>query len=812
VALADRLGELRQDAGYALRTLRRSPGFVLVSVVTLALAIGANTAIFSVAHTILLKQLPYGSPASLVSFYETRSNNPEVQHALSAPNLADYRDRQRTLSGIAGYFTRIATWRLGNSDPQIVTVTQVTDNMFDVLGVAAWRGHTFLKGDGAPSANAKVILSYRFWQTQVGGDTGIVGRTISLYNKQYDVIGIMPRGFTLGHGESLWVPFDLSDDLARAAVTRKQHVYGCIARLKPGVSLDAARADLLAIGRRLEAEYPDINTDLYARVTPLRETMASDVRRPVLLLLGAAALILLIACANLANVTLSRSMGRTTEMAVRAALGAGRGRLARQLLTESVMLALAGGAAGVVLALVATRTLLALNPRALPGVFEVGMDGRVLLFSAVASVGTGVLFGIVPALAVARADLHGALKERGRGGTGGRSSERLRHGLVVAQVSLAVMLLVGAGLLVRSFREVTTVRLGYAPDHVLTAQLRVDGAKYDSSAGVNRFYDDVLGAIGRTPGVVAAGASMVIPSQGKPSSQMVVEGSPVTGNAPDIGYTMVRGDWFKALKIPVIAGRVFNETDVPEAPRVITINEAAARAYFPGGDAVGHRVHIGPNPDAPWVTIVGVVGDVRDDGNWAAPAPTIYDNARQQTWWPSLSIVVRTTGDPLAATPAIRRAVREADPTLALRDIVTLDEVIGESLSARRFALGLAACFAVLALVLAAVGIYGVLAYSVTARTREFGVRLALGATARDVMLLVLRQGLAWSLAGLAIGIAGALAFGRLLATSLYGIGATDAVTFGAVAVGLLIVVLVACIVPASRATRVDPIGSLRAE
>jgi putative ABC transport system permease protein len=807
------LEHLRQDAEYALRTLRRSPGFAIVSIVTLALAIGANTAIFSVAQAVLLKPLPYAAPASLVAFYESHPKNPNQRLGLSAPNLADYQAQQHTLTGITGYYTRIATWQSGNSDPQIATVTAVTANMFDVLGVPAWRGRTFASDEGSDANSTKVVLSYQFWQAALGGDASIVGRTMTIYNKPYDVIGIMPRGFTLGSAEAFWVPFDLADDLSRAAVTRKQHVYECLARIKAGVSLKAARADVAAISGRLDAAYPDINSDLRATLTPLREAMGRNVRQSVLLLLGAAVLILLIACANLANVTLSRSMGRSTEMAVRAALGAGRARLARQLLTESMILSLVGGACGVLLAVVATRALLALNPHVLPGVFEIGVDGRILAFSVLVSVGTGVLFGFAPAISAARTDLQGALKDRGRGGTGGRASERLRHVLVVAQVSLAVMLLVGAGLLVRSFREVSTVRLGYDPANVVTAQLRVDGARYDSASAVNQFYDDVLGAIARTPGVVAVGASMSAPAQGKQFSTMFVEGAPPpAGTPPDIGYTMVRGDYFKALKLPVVAGRTFNATDTPDGPKVAIINESAARVYFPNGNAVGSRVRIGPNPAAPWVTIVGVVGDMRDAANWEAPVPSIYDDGAQQTWWRSLSVVVRTTGDPMAAVPAIRAAVKSADPTLALRDIATLDEVIGVSLSARRFALGLAACFAVLALVLAAVGIYGVLAYSVNARTREFGVRLALGATTGNVMLLVLRQGLGWSLAGLAIGIGGALAFGRLLASSLYGVSTTDGATFVSVSLGLVIVVLAACIVPASRATRVDPINSLRAE
>ena len=384
--------------------------------------------------------------------------------------------------------------------------------------------------------------------------------------------------------------------------------------------------------------------------------------------------------------------------------------------------------------------------------------------------------------------------------------------LVVAQVSLAVMLLVGAGLLVRSFREISTVRLGYDPEHVITAQLRVDGARYDSSAAVNQFYDNVLAAISNAPGVVAASASMYLPSQGKQFSTMFVEGAPVPAIRLISATRWCAATGSRRSRFRSIAGRTFNASDTPESPKVVTINEAAAKVYFPNGNAVGSRVRIGPNPKADFVTVVGVVGDMRDAANWMAPVPTIYDNARQQTWWRSLSLVIRTTGDPMSVVPAIRSALKQADPTLALRDVATLDDVIGDSLSTRKFALGLATCFAVLALILAAVGIYGVLAYSVNARTREFGVRLALGATSGNVLLLVLRQGLGWSLTGLAVGIAGALAFGKLLASSLYGVSATDAGTFAMVSVGLIAVVLVACIVPAGRATRVDPIKSLRAE
>ncbi len=811
--LADRLAVWSQDARYAWRTLRRSPGFAAVSILTLALAIGANTAIFSVARAVLLKPLPFADPGALVGIYSTPGDDPANTWNVSAPDIADYRARQHSFTGVAAALSRVGTWLPANAAPQIVNVMAVTANAFDVLGVRALRGRTFVPGEDRSGAPNTVVLSYGFWQRELGGDAGVIGRTMTLFDEAYTIVGVMPRTFTVNGREDLWIPLDLSGDLAQPSITRKQHVYRVLARLAPGVSLDAARADLLRISRQLQTEYPEADAHYIATVLPLRRTMVSGVQRPVLLLLGAALLVLLIACANLANLTLARTVRRRTEIAVRAALGAGRGRIARQLLTESVLLSLFGGGLGIVLAIAATRTLLALNPNALPPMFSVEVDGRVLAFSLVLSLAVGVLFGVFPALAAGRADLHGSLKDQGRGGTGGHAAARLRRTLVVAQVAFAVVLLVGAGLLIRSFRELSRVQLGFDPDRVLTAQLRVDGPKYDSASAVNRLYDEVLGGIAASPGVVAVSASMGMPTQGEASTQIEVEGAPFdTRNPASIDYTMVRGDYFKVFRIPLVAGRTFDPTLTARDAHTAIVNRAAVRALFPAGNAVGHRVHIGPNPNAPWITIIGVVGDVHEDGA-AAPAPPIYyDDARQNTWWGTLSLEVRTSGDPDAAIPAVRRAVHDADPTRAIRDLETLDQVVGSSLASRRLALGLATAFAVLALLLAAVGIYGVLAYSVTTRTREFGVRLALGASRRSILLLVIRQGLVWSFVGLAIGIAGAIVGGRLLAGMLFGVTPGDVGTFLVVAGTLLAVVIVASVVPARRATDVDPLTSMRAE
>jgi predicted permease len=814
--LADRLAAFRQDVHYAWRTLRRSPGFTAVSLLTLALAVGATTAIFSVAHRVLLKPLPYGNPGELVKVYSHPKDDPTKRYDISAPDLADYRARLRSLTGIAaywsGYSSQPATWLRPNGDPDVVVAMPVTANLFTVLEVEPWRGRNFSPDEEATGAPV-VVLSHRFWQRAFPGDSTIVGRTITLYNTAYQVIGIMPRGFTVAGDEGVYRPFNISDELANAAVTRKQHVVTALARLKPGMTLEAAKDDLLANARRLQAEYPEADGPYLATMVPLHDTISGRLEKPILLLFVASVVVLLIACVNLANITLARMTSRRTEIAVRAALGAGRGRLARQLLTESVMLSLAGGALGVGLAIVATRALLNLNPDALPSMFNGGMDAQVLVFSLVVSIGTGLLFGLVPAWRAARTDLHISLKERGSGG-GGRAGERMRRLLVVAQMGLAVVLLVGAGLLIRSFRTLTSLDLGFDPDQVLTGQVSLDGPRYDSTAVVNTFYDGVFSEIAGAAGVVAVGAVMALPTRGGNfSSGIVVEGSvPDRDNPASVAYSMVRGDYFKAMGIPLLAGRVFGPGDGPDGPKIAIVNETAARTLFPGGDAIGRRVRIGPDPEATMHTIIGVVGDVRQHGFETPVGAQFYDNGRAQAWWKTLSLVVRTNGEPSAAVSLVRQAVKAGDPSMAVQNIETMDQVVKSSVAPRRFALGLASAFAGLALLLSAIGVYGVLAYSVTARTREFGVRLALGASSRSILGLVLRQGLVWSLIGLALGIVGALAAGRLLAGMLYGVTSADAPTYLAVAGSLLLVVVIACILPAMRAAKVDPLVNMRAE
>ncbi len=809
----DQWNAWRQDVRYGLRTLRRSPAFALVSLVTLALAIGVNTAVFSVTRAVLLSPLPYAVPSRLVHIYGGDRRTGVSTYPFSPADFVDFRAQQTTFSGLAAAQGYTGTWVPDRGDPEIVSGILVTANMFAVLGVPARYGHTFVSGDDEAGRDMKVVLTDRFWRRAFGGDSTIVGRRISLSGTPYTVIGVMPRGFTLGWNEDLFLPLTLSADLADPVRARKQHYLHVFGRLAPNITLNTARADLATIAQRLEAAYPDANTGRTVALVSLRDDMTGSMQRPLVLLQLAALMVLLIACANLANLTLSRALGRRRELAVRAALGAGRRRLAGQLLAESLLLAAAGGVLGVVVALVGTRALLTVNPDALPAMFHAAIDGRVLLFSLALAVLTGVLFGLAPALGVARTDLHDSLKEGGRGASGGRGRERLRRSLAIAQIALAAMLLVGSGLLLRSFSNLIHGRIGFAPDHVLTAQLRAAGERYDSAAAVNRFYESVLRDLAAQPGVIAAGAATMLPTQGSVGTSLRIVGEPVDeAHLPDLGYIAVRGAYFAAMRIPLMAGRLFDSADRPDGPPVALINQTAARRFFPRGDAVGRRIRIGPDPHSTPITIVGVVGDIRDEGLGVPPRPTLFADHTQQAWDRSMSLVVRTAGDPRSIEPSLRQAVHAADPLLAVRNVMPLEDVLGASLAARRFSLGLVSCFAAIALLLAAVGVYGVLSYGVSARTREFGVRMALGATSRDVLLLVLRQGLGWSLFGLALGLVGAVSAGRLVAGLLYGVGAVDAPTYGLVAVGLLVVVAVACAVPAWRAARVDPLTSMRAD
>jgi predicted permease len=811
---SERLESVWYDVRHAVRSLSRTPVFTGTAVFTITLVLGANTAVFSAARAVLLRPLPYGHPDALVALEMTAVAGYFVgTEPLSPPDYQDYRAQQRGFVDIAGYHDATETWLPAHGDTEMLRAALVTGNMFNVLQAAPRAGRILQPADATPGAPEVAVISSGFFERALGGDPARVGESLTINGQATRIVGVMQPGFTLGRRADLWLPLDLSSDLANPGRTRKQHWVQAVGRLRPGMTADAAGHDLALIGARLAAAYPDADSNRFATPVPLRTWMVGSVGSGITLLQGAALLVLLIACANLANLALSRALDRRRDMAVRAALGSGRGRLIRQLVIESVLVAGTGGILGTALAYAAVHQLLALNANALRGPYPVAVDATALAFCAVLALGTGLVSGLAPAFAVARLDLQQTLREGGRGSSGGRAVERARRALVVAQIALATTLLIGAGLLVRSFRALDAVQLGFTPDHVLTAQLSAKGARYDSAAAVNRLYDQVLGDLARAPGVVAVGAADELPTEGSSNAGMRIEGQVNDeANLPGVAYIAVRGDYFQALRVPLLAGRLFTASDDDSAAAdVAVINQTASRQYFPNG-AIGKRLHIGPSATGPAITVVGVVADMHGEGAAYPVLPTLFPYHRQQAWESSLAIAIRTRGNPLALTPALRSAVREADPAVAVHDIATLDAVVGRSLASRRFVLALMTSFAVLALILSTVGIYGVLAYVVAGRQREFGVRLALGATQRSVVSLVLRQGLISAAIGLALGLAGAEAGRALLASSLYGVTAGDPITWIGVAAILLAVVTAACLIPAWRATRVDPLVTMRAE
>jgi predicted permease len=810
----DRLEGLWYDIRHAVRSLRRTPAFSGIAIFTITLVLGANTAVFSAARAALFRPLPYGHPDRLVAVQIKSVAGYFVgTEALSPPDYQDYRAQQHAFTDLAAYREAADTWIPAHGDPEMMRGALVTANMFIVLEAIPRAGRTLLPGDAASGAPPVAVISSRFFNRALGGDPARVGEMLMIGGQPTRIVGVMRPDFTLGRRADFWQPLDLSADLADPGRTRKQHWLDVIGRLRPRTTIAGAERDLGVIGSRLAATYPEADSNRAAIPVSLRSRMIGSVGSGLIMLQGAALLVLLIACANLANLTLSRALDRRRDMAVRAALGSGRGRLVRHLVIEAVLIAGAGGVLGTALAYAATRWLLALNASAIQAPYPVAVDSAALAFCAVLALGAGLLAGLAPAFAIARLDLQQTLREQGRGSSGGRIVERARRILVVAQIALATTLLIGAGLLVRSFQALDAVRLGFAPDHVLTAQLTATGPRYDTLAAVNRFYDRALGEIARAPGVIAAGATDALPTRGSSGTSMRIEGQVNDeANLPNMAYIAVRGEYFQALRVPLLAGRLFTAADDDSAAaNVAVINQTALHRYFPNG-ALGRRIHIGPVATGPAITIVGVVADVHGEGAGWPVLPTLFPYHRQQAWESSLSIVVRTRGDPVKLTSALRHAVHDADPTVAAYDIATLEAVVGTSLASRRFAMALATMFAGLALVLATVGIYGVLAYLVAGRRREFGVRLALGASTRSMVRLVLRQGLVWAASGLALGLVAAMAGRAVLSSSLYGVSAGDPITWIGVAVVLLGVVSAACLIPAVRATRVDPVVTMRAD
>lgn len=800
------------DLKYAVRTLLRAPTFTVVAVVTLGLGIGANTAIFSVVDGVLLTALPFDEPEALVTVWldHTERDGP-AREWLTPPDLEDLRAEDGLFEELAGW----GGWRptlTGIGDPTVITGAVVTEGMFErVLRVQPFLGRSFLPEEHAPSAAGAVVVSQGFWQERMGGDRGALGRPLILNEQPYSVVGVMPEGFR--------PPFVPTAQLwTTAQLDPSQCGRGCytirgIARLAPGVSIEVASARADALAARLAAEYPDSNGRVGTSIFGLQEDMVGPAARALWVLLGAVGFVLLIACTNVANLLLSRGASREAEFGVRMALGAGSGSIVRQLLVESLVLAALGGVLGLALASWGTEALVGMAPVSLPGLTDVTVDAAVLWFTAAVTLGTGVLFGFFPAWRATRSDLYQSVASA-RGGP--RLAQRLRSGLVVAQIAMAMVLLVGAGLLMRSFQELNTAELGFEPEGVLTVGVGLPTARFDDAASRLAFFEELLTTVEQIPGVTSVGATNSLPLAGNDGdADFRIEG--VAPPAPpdyDVAWVrpITRG-YFRTMRQTVLDGREFEEQDHAEAPLVVIVNEELARDHFgyPDRSPVGQRVAFGSGPEFTWRTIVGVVQDTRHFGIRDGTRPAMYFPYAQVTR-PFMTVVARTDGDPMTLAGDIRSAVAEIDPTLAASGIVPMTEQVAGALVTERFVTNLLAVFAGLALVLAAVGLYGVISYGVTRRMREMGIRLALGAGGDDVERLVVRGGLSLTVAGVALGVAGALALTGVLEALLYDVSVTDPLTFALMIGALTAVATLASWLPARRAGRTDPVTVLRQE
>ena len=796
---------LWQDLRYAARQLGRNPGFTVVAVLTLALGIGANTAMFGILNTVLLRPLPYEEPERLI----------RLQRFASLPDIEDCNQQNSTYLGLGG-FTKATLDYTGGREAERFSGTVVTDNLFQLFGARAALGRTFQPGEDKPDGEHRVLLSHGFWQSQLGGGPAIAGKTVSFSGKEYVVVGVMPPGFQFPEDEAdAWLL--LKTELWSAAQHRGVHFLRAFGRLRPGVSVQQARGDLDVIARRLEKLYPDENTDMRFVPVPLHSFVVRGVRTPLMILLGAVAFVLLIACANVANLLLVRSAARQRELAIRAALGAGRRRIMQQVLTECVLLGLLGGAAGLVVALWLTDLTQTIGPGYIPRVQEIRLDTTVLAFTFGISLLTALLFGGLPAWQASRPTLQGSLREGGGSATASRERQRLRSLLVVGEVALALILLVGAGLLLRSFDALRGRNPGFRPDGVLTANVTLPLPQFRDIPRRTVFFQQVLESVEALPGVESAALTTEVPlTNDYVMHNYAVEGHPPlpAGTEPEGWYRGISPGYFRTLGIPLLHGRAFNADDRADTLPVVIINDALARLSFPGQDPLGQRLRWARALDLPAMTIVGVVGDVRSFSLADEDAPAIYVPFTQERhWWRSfMNLTVHTSREPHALVPELKRAIAAIDPNIPVAKISTLEELVAGSLVDRRYQLLLLGLFALLALVLASVGIFGVLSYSANQRTHEIGIRLALGARPDHIFRMVLGQALGLTLMGVGLGLAGALALTRLLASLLFQITPTDPVTFAAVSLLLTVVALLACYVPARRATRVDPMTALRYE
>jgi putative ABC transport system permease protein len=806
--------DLGRDLRYGLRMLWKNPGFTAVAVIALALGIGANSAIFSVVNTVLLRPLPYKDSERLVMVWEDATKYGYPRDTPAVANYIDWRDQNQVFESMAAIADQ--SFNLTNAgDPERIEGRRVSTNLFKLLGVNPQIGREFTAEEDQPEANRVVILSHALWQRRFAGDVNIVGKVVTLDAQSHTVVGVMPAWFQFPSRESeLWVPIAFT---SQQAASRGNHYLEVVARLKHGISVQQAQSEMNTIAARLQQQYPEQNSDLGAAVVPLHEQVVGDIKPALLILLGAVGLVLLIACANVANLLLARAAVRQKEIALRVALGASRWRLIRQFLTESILLATLGGGLGLALSLAGLKLLTGFIPNDISQLKAITLDAGVLEFTLLVSMLTGLIFGLVPAMQASIFNPNETLKEGGRDSSSGSRGNRIRGLLVVAEVAVSLILLIGAGLLINSFLRLRNVDAGFRTDNLLTMKIVLPKLKYPDVARRSSFYADVIRRVEALPGVGSAAVTTNLPlyKQGN-SVGITIEGRP----APEPGKELIvvtrviSPKYFHTMGIPVLKGRPFGSADTSKSPGGVVISETMARRYWPGEDPVGKRLSPGRQPESPdeWFQIIGVVKDVRQFELNADPKPQMYLSSEQVGFFQPRDLVVSTKVDPLSLAATVRKTVWDVDKDQPVSNIRTMNDIVSESVARQRFSMLLLGVFAGIALLLAAVGIYGMMSYSVTQRRNEIGIRMALGAQKSDVLKLTVGGGLKLVLIGVGCGLGGAFMLTRLMSSLLFGVGATDPGTFITISAILVSVALLASYIPARRATKVDPLTALRYE
>ena len=799
--------EMFQDLRYGVRMLLKKPGFTLIAVLTLALGIGANTAIFSFVNNLLLRPLPFSEPEQLVRVYEKRIRQGRIRNPVSGPDFLDWRQQQSVFQQMAAFDNGSANLT-GMGEPEQLTGLRITADLLTLLRVSPARGRAFAPEEFKPDSTDAVIVSHGLWQRRFGGKNDIIGQSLTLNGRSRTVVGVMPQEFQFFDKDvEFWSPLFINPQSNRA-----DHAFNVIARLKAGLTLVQAQAEMETIAARLEQQYPDLNTGHNVNVFPLHDETVGNLSHGLWVLMGAVGFLMLIACTNVANLLLARTVVRSREMAIRAALGAHSWRVIRQLLTESLLLATSGGALGLLLGYLGINLLIALSPDNTPRLHEVRLDFTVLGFTLLLSLVTGIIFGLLPAFQSAKPDLTEALKESNRGSVAAFQRHRARSLLVIAEVAIALVVLTGAGLMVRSFVQLRAVNPGFNQENVLTVQLSLVGSKHRGPQMQTAFVERALERLGTLPGAQSAGAVVALPFGRFPGGGrgFEIENRP---QQPDeirnARFNSCSPNYFRTLDTPLLKGRDFTARDAQGEPEVAIINESMARRYWQAEDPLGHRIRLTGNN--PWRTIVGVVGDVHSKELKVEPGPEMFFPF-QQSPFPVFSLMVRAVDDPKSLIGAVRSEIRGIDPDLPVSEIATMEELVTVSIAPQRLNTFLIGLFSALALTLAAIGIYGVMSYAVTQRTQEIGIRLALGAKPDDVLKLVVKQGMALVLIGIAVGLTASFGLTRLLKTLLFTVSPTDPLTFTVIPLSLTLVALFACYLPARRAAKVDPLIALRAE